>query len=107
MRNTHKAQVQFDSLIWKPEPPPGGPLVRYFKDGLDDTSTSDHGVSWDLQQATEWPGGVKGLRQGFRLFALPGVDLIDSADEDVELLRDEGHRKGWAMYIAEVRAALS
>lgn len=51
--------------------------------------------------------GVKGLRQGFRLFALPGVDLIDSADEDVEFLRDEGHRKGWAMYIAEVRAALS
>lgn len=116
MRNIRKTQVQFDSLTRKPESPPGGPLVRYFKDGLDGTSTPDRGFSWDLQQALESPGASAavaralkhlGLRQGFRLFALPDVDWVDSTDEDVQLLREEGHRKGWAVYIAEVRAVWS
>ncbi|KAK1834382.1 hypothetical protein QBC39DRAFT_26239 [Podospora conica] len=106
---------KFDHLTGNFNPPPGGPLIRFFQDAKHDINNPDRGFSGALDHAVVWknPAGVAralkhlGLRQGFRLFGLPGVDRIDAADEDLQMLRQEGHRKGWAVYIAQVRAAWS
>lgn len=51
-----------------------------------------------------------GLKDGFKLFALPGIDRIDSDHElddasrrQLQLIQNAADPKGWATYIARVR----
>lgn len=102
----------FDLMHNHSKPRPNGPFIKSpsttkpeFRSTLETAvlSESSRSITTAIQ-------GL-GLKDGFKLFALPGIDQIDSDHElddasrrRLQLIQNAADSKGWATYIARVQA---
>ncbi|KAK1834385.1 hypothetical protein QBC39DRAFT_26265 [Podospora conica] len=106
------AGCRAEKLTQNLRPSPNGPFVKSPSTRNPEfSSTLETAVLSEDSRSIATALQTLGLKDGFKLFALPGIDRIDSDHEldapshrRLQLIYDEADPKGWAIYIVRVRA---